>query len=264
MRLADYRPIHCTSILKLMDRAGVNLMQLRHDVMAQFGECFVSYPDGSLVIDSCAAGNAFFERGAKLAFDRIYRDDEHKHGADTGPLKTSLAYARISSLKPFTPAVYQVHFADESVRKVDGGVVGIVAGSNCGTLTEAPLDELLISVDFMRDLTEKNCAAFAAQMRNCLQSLSERGFQDEGPIRPFPDIHFAKRLAQLRVDASKSGPISINWIITRIVSFIPYCPLSCIHFTLQCLKYDQNGSPRFRVVDFAEAYGGITVSLRVW
>lgn len=95
-----------------------------------------------------------------------------------------------------------------------------------------PIDDLLVTVVFHRRLSKRLRAEFTSLIVRYVDSVRLRGAFGEGPVSlACSEIDYYTRVAQFRIDASRSGQNTINWLILSILAFSPLNPVLDVYFT---------------------------------
>lgn len=82
------------------------------------------------------------------------------------------------------------------------------------------LHDLLITVVFRRKPSKEVQIRFADCIRIWSQEVAIRGLNGEGAIKLVTsEIEFRKKLAQFRIDASRSGQDTLNWLVLSVLNF---------------------------------------------
>ena len=213
--------IYMPSILDAFREDGVDTNAMFRQV-AGFPECAGQrYPDGSMQIEGPQAVEVF-EKLAVALFRKLMANFHAQHPFCNEYVMGGAAYI---SLNPFEAKSFDLSFCGEFVRKFENGCVGIwpnFVPDLRPTLEENPIDDLPVTVIFQRRLSKDAREQFSRLVGDWLRSVSGEGIFGEGPILPVSgEIDFYPRCAQFRINASRSGQNTINWLILTILRFIP-------------------------------------------
>lgn len=166
----------------------------------------VTYPDGTLLLDG--GGTFQFFRNMII---------EHQLIA-SGGIEDSVGFL---SLDPFPHKSYALWHTNEYGESLgeDGFRVWFPKIHTMPT-SDYNITDLQISVIFKRPASAKNREEFKACLNRCLDSVCKQGVFGEGPIlKASPIVVFRGAVAQFRLDASKSGQDTLNWILLSVLNF---------------------------------------------
>ena len=125
------------------------------------------------------------------------------------------------SIDPFPNKAYRIYYTKDYSESL-GDLVFVIAFPSmwkCET-KDYRLENLMISVGFYKKPSDEAKSCFAACLSNWFQSVSEQGVFGEGPIKPVStELEFRGRLAQFRIDVSRSGQDTLNWLLLTVLNF---------------------------------------------
>ena len=230
--------IYTKAILDVIAESGLDVDALLELVVQDTGAVLDRYPDGSVQLEGQRALDVFESRAGDCYFNR----SQQLQMQEENYVKSKPWYggANYSSLAPFSPRIFVIRDWGKHVHKWTGGGGGGIRICTADTAEpdfpgtrseEAPIDDLLVSVAFQRRLSKKTRQQFAEAIGRWFASVRTQGLFGEGPVSlASPDIQFHKRLAQFRIDASRSGQKTINWLILTLVHFAAEHVITTIFF----------------------------------
>jgi hypothetical protein len=163
------------------------------------------YPDGTLFIEG---GDS-----ADRLWDMIVRN---------GLLGCGVCQPNgYGSLEPFPKKVCRIYYTKDYSEELGdlGFVIAFPSMWKCET-KDYRLEDLMISVGFYRIPSDDVKSRFMVCLSDWFQSVSQQGLFGEGPINQVSkELEFRGRLAQFRIDVSRSGQDTLNWLLLTVLNF---------------------------------------------
>jgi hypothetical protein len=178
-----------------------HLMKIQKEA-ARFG----SYPDGTIMIQG---GDSFVKLDRLIIKSQLLGEGGVWEGG---------AFA---GLDPFSNLNYGMFYttAYEESLGDDGFHVWFPKLHTCPT-TDYQVDDFQITVQFRRRLGGRLRRRFARFLGEWFESVLREGSFGEGPIKWTSDqVVFRGRVAQFRLDASRSGQDTLNWLLICVLNF---------------------------------------------
>jgi hypothetical protein len=165
------------------------------------------YPDGTLQFDcpdAIAAENASRDIGLfQFLFDQT--------------ISSTLS----RNLAAFPEQCYSFYYGGDYQRRL--GEDEFIAGRGSGMKHwpgEYRLEDILFTIWFRRRPSNDVRAALAGEIGAWLASVAEAGLWSEGPVLPIvPHMQFRGKRADIRLDASRSGPHTLMYLILTALEF---------------------------------------------
>ncbi len=210
--------IYTPSILAVLHEEGLDLERVSASIALNLDSTVRRYPDGSIQIEGEQSIEAI-EQERIRRLEQVSRAFWIKHPLSGEQILGGAFYV---SLSPFPLTTIDLSFFGEFVRKYETGCVRVrpVLPVSRPTVEENPIDDLHVTVIFLRRLSKDSRRRFADLVSNWLSSVGGAGIFDEGPIRQISSkIDYYPRCARFKIDASRSGQNTINWLIVSILHF---------------------------------------------
>lgn len=164
------------------------------------------YPDGTLLIEGPDVFKSLWELLPK------------RHLLVDGGVWQPNGFVGIEPLSAKSYTLWYTSDYRESLGELDFGIA-FPSMWSCPT-KDYQLGNFLISVAFKRVPTAEVRAQFALSLTRWFQSVSREGMFGEGPIKPAStELEFRGRLVQFRIDASRSGQDTLNWLLLFALNF---------------------------------------------
>ncbi len=233
--------LYTQAILDVIAESGLDVDALLENIVQTTGAVLDRYPDGTVQFEGPRMFDAFESRAGDCYFNRSQQLQVQEE--NYAKAKVWYGDASYSSLAPFSPRMFLIRDWGTHVHTWTGGGGGGIGVWTANTAEpdfpgprreEAPIDNLLVSVEFQRRLSKKTRQQFTEAIGQWFLSVRVQGLFGEGPVSlASPHIQFHKRLAQFRIDASRSGQKTINWLILTLVHFASEHVITDIFFTLK-------------------------------
>ena len=166
----------------------------------------VSYPDGTLLIEG---GDSYLKLRSLLIKEQLFASG----GIWGGP--------SFASVEPFPRKSYKVWYTAEyaeSLGEIDFNV--IYPRMHTFPTSDYQISNLLITVVFKRRPSQKTKHKVAEFLSAWFQSVTDVGLFGDGPIRKVSeDVLFRGERAQFRLDGSRSGQDTLNWLLVSVLNF---------------------------------------------
>ena len=164
------------------------------------------YPDGTLLIEG---GNS-----SHKLWDLIVR----KQLVASGGIWEPVGFAALEPFPHKLCALWYTTDYREALGELSFTVV--FPGMRTCPTKDYQLENLQISVLFKRKPTPEVRQRFATCLGDLFHSVSSQGMFGDGPIKPMSrELEFRGPLAQFRVDASRSGQDTLNWLLLSVLNF---------------------------------------------
>ena len=163
------------------------------------------YPDGTLLIEG---GNS-----ADRVWDLILRN---------GLLDCGIWQPHgFRGIEPFSRNIYRLYYTTDYRERLGELDFGVIFPAICSHPTkDYELDNLLITVGFNRKPSEDVRHRFAISLGEWFRLVRQQGMFGEGPIEKVSnEVEFRGRVAQFRVNASRSGQDTLNWLLLSVLNF---------------------------------------------
>ena len=166
----------------------------------------VTYPDGSLLLE---AGGSFEKLEQMIIQNQLMGEGGiwQPHG--------------FASLEPFPDRIYMTWYTTEyreSLGELDLGIWD--PKLHTYPSKDYRVEDLQISILFAQAAGERTRTRLAACLCTWFNSVDKEGMFGEGPISKASDeLVFRGRLAQFRLDASRSGQDTLNWLFLTVLNF---------------------------------------------
>ena len=229
----------CNSTLfPIFDKLGTDVGSLVSS-LSQFCEVR-QYPDESFEFRGQAAYDCFLEHAAEPVYN---------HVLDMPQRISPYGVTGFWNLPVFDTQFFHLLFWGDFASTNDGSIMNVMPGNSLGpplALPQSPLENLLITVAFHRRLSKRSRLAYTQLVQKWLSHVSEQGLFGEGPVGPKSrHLSFFDKLAQFRVDASRTGQCSLNYFVLLMLKMCRHNPVIWVYFTER---------PQ-RDFSFAEEYG---------
>ena len=172
--------------------------------------------------DSAALVQMFPDGSMQLSGNTIY-EDVRRILVASGLLGNSLIWKTLfRSLAPFHTNHYHFVYSNEYQNKLGecnfiNGQSPVMPGESAG---ERELRNLLVTVGFRHRPNAQIRRKYCVATIDWAESISRRGIFDEGPASlASPGVEFRGTRAQFRIDASRSGQNTLNWLSICIFNF---------------------------------------------
>jgi hypothetical protein len=164
-----------------------------------------TYPNGAIQIEGIAAESELLT---------ILRQEEVLG-------KELIAWTQFRSLPPFPKGLYQLIYTGEYYERAgQRGFVVVPTAYGPTSGGEDNLIDLCVSVGFRRRQNKESMRLFAEVVRSWSESASASGLFEEGPaFLAVPDMQFQGLRAQFRLDVSRSGQSTLNWLVLLVLDY---------------------------------------------
>jgi len=219
--------IYSHSVLAEARNLEVDLEDVEKE-LAACGEPILRYPDGSLQVEG-PASSALAELRIGAAVQKAL--DLRVFQGAAGVWFGSTGYREISG---FPERIYNVLVWGSFVSKNDGRFVTVHPGSPNAQVRNptSSMENLLVTIVFTRKMSKRVRLSLLQVLSTWLDSVRHEGVSNEGQVRPTgSSLRFFDRLVQFRLDASRSGQMTVNWLILTLIDFCSQALISEVYFT---------------------------------
>lgn len=211
--------------------AGIDIEAVLERIAQMPGAHVLMYPDGTVQLEGKGTTSTFEAEAGSLVRDRAL---QRAQAEDPLHMRLLQGGASFISLSPFPARVIGLALWGEFVKKYEGGHLRIQPGTvplPIDGKANGPIENLPVTVAFHRRFSKKTRQELAELIAAYLASVHSEGLFSEGPITKASDeIRFYPRVAQFRINASRSGQNTINWLILSLVAFSNVNVVTEIHF----------------------------------
>jgi hypothetical protein len=221
--------IYSTSVLNFGRSLGVDVDGHIASCHASYPGLVLRYPDGSLQVRGQAAHHCkqyILHPTCEGELNRLFADPSDYSK------KTIMGISLWNSLPCFGSELFQLHSYGEWIAVMEHEGVMVKVKGRGPDLSVASAGNLNIRIGFRRTPKKAAIEAFAAHVAWWADSVRERGIGDELSVSLISSaIEVAGRIAQFQLDASRSGQLTINWLIIALASFCETEQIELIDFT---------------------------------
>ena len=165
----------------------------------------VSYPDGTLLIEG---GDSYLKLRSLLIKEQLFA-----HGGIWGG-------PAFESVEPFSRKAYKMWYTVEYAESLRDDFNVIFPRMHTFPTSDYQISNLLITILFKRKPSQKVKKQFGEFLGQWFQSVANLGLFGEGPITKASDeVTVRGQVAQFRLDASKSGQDTLNWLLVSVLNF---------------------------------------------
>jgi hypothetical protein len=213
---------------------GVNVEALLGKIADMPDARILKYPNGTIQLEGEGAASTFGAEAGSRVSDHAIRQ---AHIKDPRRMPVCLASASFASLSPFPVRYIGLTLWGEFVKQYEGGRLRVQPSTIPQPVdgkVNGPIENLPVTIAVRRRFSKQTRQQFADLVGKFLASVRSEGMFGEGPISRVSEvIDFFPRVAQFRIDASRSGQNTINWLILSLVEFSSINCVTEIHFTEQ-------------------------------